>query len=212
MVTVQSSASSRSTSSRSRSLSAVARFASTRPGAPFQRLVALVLLLLMAPLLLLLAAAVVLDSPGSPIYRQRRVGLGGKEFTLYKLRSMRPGSCHDGRPKCATDDRITRVGRFVRISSLDEVPQLWNVVRGDMALVGPRPLLAADTDDSPAYRRRVEVLPGMTGLWQVSGRCALDTEASLALDLQYVEERSTLLDLRILLRTPAAVLTGRGAY
>jgi lipopolysaccharide/colanic/teichoic acid biosynthesis glycosyltransferase len=182
------------------------------PATPVQRVVALLLLVFLMPALLLLATAVILDSPGSPFYRQRRVGLRGTEFTLYKLRSMRPGSCHDGRAKSATDDRITRVGRFLRISSLDEVPQLWNVVRGEMALVGPRPLLAVDTLDTPAYRRRLDVLPGMTGLWQVSGRCALDVEAALALDVQYVEQRSTLLDLRILLRTPAAVLTGRGAY
>jgi lipopolysaccharide/colanic/teichoic acid biosynthesis glycosyltransferase len=183
-----------------------------RPAAPFQRLAALLLLVFLAPLLLVLAAAVLMDSPSSPLYRQRRVGLGGKEFTMYKLRSMRPGSCHDGRAKCATDDRITRVGKLLRISSLDEVPQLWNVVRGEMALVGPRPLLAVDTGDSSAYRRRLEVLPGMTGLWQVSGRCALDLEAALALDLRYVQQRSRLLDVLILLRTPAAVLTGRGAY
>jgi lipopolysaccharide/colanic/teichoic acid biosynthesis glycosyltransferase len=197
-------------SSTSRSTAASA--AANRPGAPFQRLAALLLLVFLAPLLLVLAAAVLVDSPGSPFYRQRRVGLGGKEFTMYKLRSMRPGSRHDGRAKCATDDRITRVGKLLRISSLDEVPQLWNVVRGEMALVGPRPLLAVDTGDSSAYRRRVEVLPGMTGLWQVSGRCGLDLEAALALDLRYVQQRSRLLDLLILLRTPAAVLTGRGAY
>jgi len=184
----------------------------SRPAAPVQRLVALLLLVFLAPVLLLLATAVVLDSPGSPLYRQRRVGLRGREFTLLKLRSMRPGSSHDGRNKSADDDRITRVGRFLRMSSLDEVPQLWNVVRGEMALVGPRPLLAVDTGDTPAYRRRLDVLPGMTGLWQVSGRCLLDLEAALALDVQYVENRCARLDLKILLRTPAAVLTGRGAY
>jgi lipopolysaccharide/colanic/teichoic acid biosynthesis glycosyltransferase len=183
-----------------------------RPAVPVQRLVGVLLLVLMAPAILILAAAVVLDSPGAPLYRQRRLGLRGQEFTLYKLRTMRRGSCHDGRPKCAEDDRITRVGRLLRISSLDEVPQLWNVVLGQMALVGPRPLLAADTGDSPAYRRRLDVLPGMTGLWQVSGRCLLDLEAALALDLQYVENRSARLDLAILLRTPVAVLTRRGAY
>ena len=177
-----------------------------------QRLVALLLLVVVAPALLLLATAVILDSRGSALYRQRRLGLRGREFTLYKLRTMRQGSSHDGRAKCAVDDRVTRVGRFLRISSLDEVPQLWNVVRGEMALVGPRPLLAVDTGDSPAYRRRLDVLPGMTGLWQVSGRCLLDIEAALALDLEYVENRCALLDLTILLRTPAAVLTRTGAY
>ena len=184
----------------------------SRTETPVQRLFALLLLLLVVPVLALLATAVVLDSPGAPVYRQRRLGRGGRAFTLYKLRSMARGSCHDGRAKCAADDRITRVGHFLRASSLDELPQLWNVVRGDMALVGPRPLLAADTGDSPAYRRRLEVLPGMTGLWQVSGRCALDVDALLTLDLRYVEDRCTLLDLQILLRTPVAVLTRRGAY
>ena len=168
--------------------------------------------MLLAPALLLLAAVIVLDSPGSPLYRQRRLGLHGEEFTLYKLRSMRRGPSPDGRRKCAVDDRVTRIGRLLRTSSLDEAPQLWNVVRGDMALVGPRPLLAVDTGDSDAYRRRLDVLPGMTGLWQVSGRCSLDVDAALALDMEYVENRSPRLDLLILLRTPAAVLSGRGAY
>ena len=179
---------------------------------PVQRLVAAFLLVVLLPTLLLLAAAIVLDSPGSPVYRQRRLGLHGREFTLYKLRSMCRGSVHDGRRKCPADDRITRVGRFIRGSSLDEVPQLWNVVRGEMALVGPRPLLAADTGQSTAYRRRLEVLPGMTGLWQVSGRCSLDVEVALALDVDYVDRCSTRLDLSILLRTPTAVLSRRGAY
>ncbi len=120
----------------------------------------------------------------------------------------------EGKPqfKLAGDDRITRVGRFLRSSSLDELPQLWNVLRGDMSLVGPRPPIPYEVDHYPAHWfRRFEVKPGITGLWQVSGRCELTLEQMIELDVEYVERRSLRLNVWILLRTLPAVLTSRGA-
>jgi lipopolysaccharide/colanic/teichoic acid biosynthesis glycosyltransferase len=142
---------------------------------------------------------------GSPVlFRQRRPGLGGKTFTLVKFRTMRPGDAPD-------EQRLTRVGRIVRASSLDELPQLWNVVRGDMSLVGPRPLLPQYLERYTARQmRRHEVPPGITGLAQVEGRNALTWEERFELDVRYVDDWSVALDARILLRTIAAVLLRRG--
>ncbi|HZT96374.1 MAG TPA: sugar transferase [Chloroflexota bacterium] len=161
---------------------------------------------------LLIAAAIRLESPGPPMYGQIRVGLDRSGFRLYKFRSMRHG-CPDYPTKSPEDDRITRVGRFLRRFSLDELPQMYNLVMGDMTLVGPRPeLLSLLPSYSTAHFRRFDVPPGLTGLWQVSGRSNLSLGEKLELDLQYVTNRSIRLDARILIRTPRAVLGGNGAY
>lgn len=144
-------------------------------------------------------------SMGRPVlFAQRRPGRRGEPFTLYKFRTMRTGSGPDA-------DRLTRLGRFLRSTSLDELPELWNVLRGDMSLVGPRPLLVEYLDHyTPEQARRHDVRPGITGLAQVSGRNAATWEERLALDVRYVDERSMALDLRILGRTLRAVLRREG--
>ena len=196
--------------------------------------VALPALILLSPALLAIAAAVRLESPGPSLFNQRRIGRSLKPFTIYKFRTMAAGASHDrhrefvqsliagaqpeatdGNPrfKLASDDRITRVGRFLRRSSLDELPQLLNVLRGEMSLVGPRPPIPYEVDHYPAPRwfRRFEVKPGITGLWQVSGRCELTIEEMIDLDVAYVDRRSLRLNLWILVRTLPAMLTSRGA-
>ena len=192
-----------------------------------------VLLVLLAPLLLVIAVAVRLDSPGPAIYRQRRIGRGGRPFEVNKFRSMRSdadASRHrdyveqliNNRPvanppenglyKLVVDDRITRVGRFLRGWSLDELPQLWNVVRGDMSLVGPRPVIPYEVELYPDwYHERFAVKPGLTGLWQVSGRSECTYEEMVVLDVEYVRRRTLPLDLTILARTVWVVVTRRGA-
>ena len=189
------------------------------------RVVALLALLLLLPTLLLVALAIRLDSPGPVLFRQVRVGRNGREFVIYKFRTMRADAEsrlheirhlneHDGVLfKIRNDPRVSGVGRWLRRFSLDELPQLWNVARGDMALVGPRPPLPREVAAYDARtRRRLDVKPGLTGIWQVSGRADLPWAEAVRLDLAYVEERSLGLDLRILGRTVGAVLTGRGAY
>jgi lipopolysaccharide/colanic/teichoic acid biosynthesis glycosyltransferase len=191
-------------------------------------------LLLIAPLMLLIAAVVRLDSAGPAIYRQRRVGLGGREFEVNKFRSMRSGADSkrhrdyvnqligtgsdgaqrggEGLFKLVVDDRITRAGRFLRRWSLDELPQLWNVVRGEMSLVGPRPVIPYEVECYPDwYHARFAVKPGLTGLWQVSGRNEKSYEEMVALDIEYARRRTLWLDLKILARTALVVLTHRGA-
>ncbi|MBY0277517.1 sugar transferase, partial [Candidatus Binatia bacterium] len=150
------------------------------------------------------ALALRLCDGGPVLFRQRRPGRGGAPFTLVKFRTMRAGDAPDA-------ERLTRVGRIVRALSLDELPQLWNVVRGDMSLVGPRPLLPQYLERyTPRQMRRHEVPPGITGLAQVAGRNALTWEERFELDVWYVEHRSLALDARIVLRTIAAVLGRRG--
>lgn len=195
--------------------------------------VALPALILFSPVLLVIAAVVRAESPGPSFFRQQRVGRSLKPFTIYKFRTMAAGASADrhrefvqsliagaqpeevqGRPlfKLTADDRITRVGRFLRRSSLDELPQLLNVLRGDMSLVGPRPPIPYEVERyPPSWFRRFEVKPGITGLWQVSGRCELTLEEMIDLDVTYVERRSFHLNLWILLRTLPAMLTSRGA-
>ena len=173
--------------------------------------VALALSIAMSPFLLLLTL-IVRVTMGSPVlFRQTRAGLGGRPFTLLKLRTMRlPGS---GETSIGSDDaRLTRVGSWLRRTSLDELPQLLNVLRGEMSLVGPRPLLPEYLPRYSAEQaRRHAVRPGITGLVQVSGRNALSWSDRLSLDVWYVDHRSTWLDLSILGRTVLAVLSGRGA-
>jgi len=164
-----------------------------------------------SPALAFAALAIKLDDGGPVFYRQRRAGLNGKEFELLKLRTMEVGAEHKGAGFAVNegDPRITRVGRLLRRLSIDEIPQLWNVVRGDMSLVGPRPTLAYQVQRySPRQRRRLEVKPGITGWAQIHGRARLPWEDRIELDVWYVEHRSPWLDLKILARTPLALFAG----
>jgi exopolysaccharide biosynthesis polyprenyl glycosylphosphotransferase len=182
-------------------------------------------LVLGAPFLTLISLAIRLDSPGPVIFRQTRVGAGGKWFEMYKFRSMRQGAEAELEElrdlneadgplfKIYDDPRLTRVGRFLRHTSLDELPQFLNVLRGEMSLVGPRPPLPAEVDGYVEWhKKRLEVRPGMTGLWQVSGRSMLSFDEMVLLDIYYIENWSLWLDLKILLRTVPQVLFGNGAY
>ena len=192
--------------------------------AVFDRVVALLLLALLSPVMLAVAVAVKLETGGPVLFRHRRVGVSGREFTLWKFRSMvaDAGEQHaalvesHGGPllfKLRSDPRATRVGAFIRRYSLDELPQLFNVLAGTMSLVGPRPQVAAEVaqyDD--AAHRRLLVRPGITGLWQVSGRSDLTWDEAVRLDLYYVDNWSMAGDLVILLRTLRAVLRHDGAY
>ena len=177
--------------------------------------VASVALLALSPLLIIAAIAIKLDSRGPVLYRQRRAGLGGEPFELLKLRTMHPGAdpVGVGTPVLEGDPRVTRVGAALRRFSLDEFPNLVNVLRGDLAIVGPRPTLEAQVDRyTPRQRRRLEVKPGITGWAQVNGRAGIPWEERIELDVWYVENRSAALDLRILARTAGLLLTGHGLY
>jgi lipopolysaccharide/colanic/teichoic acid biosynthesis glycosyltransferase len=168
-------------------------------------------LALASPLLAIAAAAVKLEDGGPVFYRQRRVGQEGEAFDLLKLRTMVVGAERQGAGWAVDegDPRITRVGRALRRLSIDEVPQLWNVLRGEMSLVGPRPTLAYQVERySERQRRRLEVKPGITGWAQVNGRARLKWADRIELDVWYVENRSTWVDLKILVRTPMALFTG----
>ncbi|MEN3356149.1 MAG: hypothetical protein V7637_131 [Mycobacteriales bacterium] len=188
------------------------------------RVAAAALLVLLGPALLAVAAAIRLTSRGPALFHQTRIGQDGAEFTVVKFRTMSADaearrSTLAGRNetdgllfKIHDDPRITRLGRLLRRTSIDELPQLLNVLRGDMALVGPRPLPVKDTDFTGDVRRRLLVRPGITGLWQVNGRSRLSWEDTIQLDLYYVENWSISLDLAILFRTVAAVVRGAGAY
>jgi exopolysaccharide biosynthesis polyprenyl glycosylphosphotransferase len=193
--------------------------------AVIDRLAAGLLLLLLAPLLAVLVLVIRLSSPGPAFFVQQRIGLHGKPFAMYKLRTMRAGAAREQARlavlneadgplfKIRSDPRVTAVGGFLRRFSLDELPQLWNVLRGDMSLVGPRPPLAEEVDRYPRdARRRLLVKPGITGLWQISGRSDLSWDESVRLDLHYVENWSVMLDLTVLARTLIAVVSARGAY
>lgn len=191
------------------------------------RVAALVLILLLLPLMLMIGLAVMLTSQGPAAYRQERIGRYGQSFVIFKFRTMHVGA--DRRLgellashgldqvtpffKVHADPRVTRLGSWLRKSSLDELPQLFNVLLGDMNLVGPRPQTPAEvaTYDERTHSRHL-VRPGMTGLWQVSGRSHLGVQESLELDLAYVRDRSLRLDLKILAKTPLAVLAKHGAF
>jgi lipopolysaccharide/colanic/teichoic acid biosynthesis glycosyltransferase len=188
--------------------------------------VALAVLALAAPVMLLAALAIKLTSRGPVFFRQPRVGRQQHSFLMYKFRSMYVGADddkelfrkHNALPtgpcfKMRRDPRVTMVGRWLRRASIDELPQLFNVLRGDMALVGPRPLPVDEArTDTPEQRLRFAVKPGLTCLWQVSGRTEIPYEEWLALDVWYVLNRSLSLDAQILFKTIPAVLSGRGAY
>jgi lipopolysaccharide/colanic/teichoic acid biosynthesis glycosyltransferase len=196
-------------------------------------IIAPIALLFLLPLMIVIAIAIKLDSAGPVLFRQRRLGRGMKPFTVQKFRTMKQGVSQDihrqfvieliagtepdrveGKPqfKLSADPRVTRLGRFLRRSSLDELPQLWNVIRGDMSLVGPRPALEYEVEHYPkAWLRRFVHKPGMTGLWQVSGRSELTMAEMVKLDIEYTDRRSVWLNLSILLRTIPVVLFARGA-
>jgi lipopolysaccharide/colanic/teichoic acid biosynthesis glycosyltransferase len=168
-------------------------------------------LALASPALAASAAAIKLDDGGPVFYRQRRVGLNGEEFELLKLRTMKVGAERSGAGSAVNegDPRITRAGRALRRLSLDELPQLWNVLRGDMSLIGPRPTLAYQVERyTPRQRRRLEVKPGITGWAQIHGRARLPWDDRIELDVWYVEHRSPWVDLKILARTPRALFAG----
>jgi exopolysaccharide biosynthesis polyprenyl glycosylphosphotransferase len=182
-------------------------------------------LLVGLPLLVLLAMAIKLDSRGPALFRQQRVGLGGRRFHVWKFRTMvvdaesllvdlRGRNEADGPLfKIKNDPRVTRVGRWLRQFSLDELPQLWNVLRGEMSLVGPRPALPAEMERwGPQVYRRIEVKPGITGLWQVNGRADLTFDDYVRLDLHYVANWSIWMDITLLARTVLTVVRRSGAY
>jgi lipopolysaccharide/colanic/teichoic acid biosynthesis glycosyltransferase len=223
------------TDSRLVTLVPAARARRRSPGAAYRRVayafskrtldIACCLLALPIALLLLAicAIAVRIDSPGAPFFSQLRTGKGGRRFRMYKLRTM----VHDAAElkekyahlneltwpdfKITNDPRITRVGRFMRRTSLDELPQLLNVLRGDMSIVGPRPTSFTAETYSLWHTARLEVKPGLTGLWQISGRHKIDFDERLRLDISYIRRRSMKLDLLIIFRTFGAVFGGRGA-
>ncbi|HEX4671735.1 MAG TPA: sugar transferase [Solirubrobacteraceae bacterium] len=168
-----------------------------------------------APLVAVLALAARLESPGHPIYTQTRVGKDGDLFEIYKLRTMVHGAEFTGAGLAIQegDDRITRIGRFLRRYSLDELPNLWNVLRGEMSIIGPRPTLPVQVDQyTERERGRLAVKPGITGWAQVNGRASLPWPERIELDLWYVEHRTLALDFAILARTVRMVVTGHGLY
>jgi lipopolysaccharide/colanic/teichoic acid biosynthesis glycosyltransferase len=177
--------------------------------------VASLALLVSSPFLVVAALAIKLDSRGPVLYRQRRAGHLGRDFELYKLRTMHPGAdpVGVGTPVLENDPRVTRVGALLRRLSLDELPNLLNVLRGELAIVGPRPTLQAQVELYSAHqRRRLDVKPGLTGWAQVNGRAGIPWEERIELDVWYVEHRSPWLDLRILGRTFRLLATGHGLY
>jgi lipopolysaccharide/colanic/teichoic acid biosynthesis glycosyltransferase len=174
-------------------------------------LVATLLLVLTAPFVALGALAVWIEDRGPMLFRQRRVGLRGSDFDLLKLRTMVTGAEHQGAGYAVDrdDPRITRVGRVLRRLSIDELPQFWNVLHGEMSIVGPRPTLRYQVEEyTPRQRRRLDVKPGITGWAQVNGRARLSWPERIELDVWYVEHQSFWLDLRILARTPIALFGG----
>lgn len=186
-------------------------------------LVCVALLPIVVPVLLLCAAVIWLESPGPVFFSQNRTGKGGRRFRMWKLRTMVPNAdalkakyAHLNELtypdfKISNDPRVTRVGRFLRRTSLDELPQIFNVIAGEMSLVGPRPTSFSANTYRLWHTARLEVLPGITGLWQVSGRNELDFDDRLRLDVAYIRNRSFALDLLILVRTVGTVASGRGA-
>lgn len=166
--------------------------------------------------MLIIAAVVSIDSPGSPLYTQERLGKDGKVFVMYKFRSMVKNAEEDG-PRWAdvNDERCTRVGKFLRFTRLDELPQLWNIFKGDMSFVGPRPEREYFYNEFekyiPDFRKRLAVKPGLTGLAQVNGGYDLEPEEKLQLDIEYINNRSVILDLKCIFKTFRLVFTHEGA-
>jgi lipopolysaccharide/colanic/teichoic acid biosynthesis glycosyltransferase len=186
---------------------------------PIKRLIDVALasigLAVSAPVIAVLAAAIRLESPGPPFYTQARAGKDGRPFMIYKLRTMVRGAEFTGAGLAIQegDDRITRMGRFLRRYSLDELPNLYNVLRGEMSVVGPRPTLLHQVEQyTDRQRGRLAVKPGLTGWAQINGRASLPWSERIELDLFYVEHRSLVLDLRIIARTIGMVVRGQGLY
>jgi exopolysaccharide biosynthesis polyprenyl glycosylphosphotransferase len=187
---------------------------------------ALFLLVVLSPLLALIALLIRIDSPGSVLFKQTRIGKWANPFQMYKFRSMYidaearkavlagSNEMEGGVTfKMKRDPRITRVGRYIRRASIDELPQLWNVLKGDMSLVGPRPPVPSEVSQyTLSDRRRLEAKPGITCVWQVSGRSDIPFEQQVELDFAYIESQSVWMDIKLLLKTIPAVLFGRGAY
>jgi exopolysaccharide biosynthesis polyprenyl glycosylphosphotransferase len=185
-----------------------------------------VLLVLLSPVFLVIAVLIRLEDPGPVFFKQIRVGRWGTLFTMWKFRSMytdaearKAALMADNEMaggvifKMKNDPRVTRVGRIIRKTSIDELPQLWNVLRGEMSLVGPRPPLPQEVDlYSLSDRRRLDVIPGITCIWQISGRSEIPFDQQVELDVQYIESQSFWTDLKILLKTVPALLFGTGAY
>jgi lipopolysaccharide/colanic/teichoic acid biosynthesis glycosyltransferase len=192
-----------------------ARYLGSRRKRALDVLVGGTALLLAGPLLAVAVIAIRLETHGHAVYRQRRVGRGGRPFELYKLRTMVSGAEHMGKGLAVDegDDRITRLGAWLRRTSFDEVPNLINVLRGEMSLIGPRPTVQVQVDRyDDRQRRRLDALPGITGWAQVNGRASLPWHERIELDLWYVEHASLRLDLRILVRTARMAATGAGLY
>jgi exopolysaccharide biosynthesis polyprenyl glycosylphosphotransferase len=187
---------------------------------------AIFLLIVLSPIFTLIALLIRLDSPGSVLFKQTRIGKWAIPFQMYKFRSMyidaearkaalAKNNEMDGGVifKMKHDPRITRVGRYIRRASIDELPQLWNVLKGDMSLVGPRPPVPSEVSQyTLSDRRRLEAKPGITCVWQVSGRSDIPFEQQVELDFAYIESQSLWMDIKLLLKTIPAVLLGRGAY
>jgi exopolysaccharide biosynthesis polyprenyl glycosylphosphotransferase len=185
-----------------------------------------ILMILLMPVFITVAVAIRLEDPGPILFKQRRVGRWGALFTMWKFRSMYTDA--EDRKKELTaqnemeggvifkmkdDPRVTKVGRVIRKTSIDELPQLWNVLKGDMSLVGPRPPVPREVDEySLSDRRRLEVIPGITCIWQVSGRSDIPFDQQVELDVQYIQSQSFWTDIKILLKTVPALLFGTGAY
>ncbi|HIG91679.1 MAG TPA: sugar transferase [Methylococcaceae bacterium] len=192
----------------------------------FDVFVAVVALLILSPFLLIVVCCIFINSPGAIFYCQKRVGVNGRIFNFWKFRSMvvnaeqqkddlisDRGVVDSVRFKMKEDPRITRVGRFIRKYSIDELPQLWNVIKGDMSLVGPRPPVPKEVNIySSSDRRRMRIIPGITCIWQVSGRSEIPFEEQVKLDEDYILCASFWTNLKLLLRTIPAVLFGKGAY
>jgi lipopolysaccharide/colanic/teichoic acid biosynthesis glycosyltransferase len=190
----------------------------------FDVTVCVLLLPVVLPIALICALVIYLDNPGKVIFRQYRTGKGGKRFAMYKFRTMVPNAeelkqqyAHLNELtwpdfKITDDPRVTRVGRILRKTSLDELPQILNVLKGDMSLVGPRPTSFDVSTYALWHTERLEVLPGITGLWQIKGRSDVDFDERLRLDIEYIENQSFWLDLKILCGTVLALFSQRGAY
>jgi len=176
--------------------------------------ISILLLLLTLPLMMAIYLIELVTGKGSPIFRQKRVGLLGNEFVLLKFRTMKPESDeYEVAPISMNDKRVTRIGRFLRRTSLDELPQLFNILRGDMSLVGPRPEMPFIVREYTSWQRhRLDVKPGLTGMWQIMGRKELPLHDNLEYDYYYIRNQSLMLDFTILLRTVATIFKGRGAY
>lgn len=175
---------------------------------------ALSALIIFAPVFLLLYIGIHIDSPGPAIFSHKRVGKNGKLFVVHKFRTMKADAKdQELAPASPRDSRITKLGRFLRRTSLDEMPQFWNVLKGDMSLVGPRPEMEFIVKNySPIEKCRLLIKPGITGIWQIRGRKDLPLHANVEYDLYYIISSSLLLDLRILLNTITVVISGKGAY